>query len=746
MRGYFGRAALVTDVILYEEYPARYLVYARRLRRWIRGDWQLLPWLLPFTPAMEGSARNRLSVIDRWKIFDNLRRSLLAPTYLALFLAGWLALPGSPVLWTLLTLLMPALQLTAETFQNVRQNIGRSSLRDLIEPVRLPVMRWALAIIFLPYETSLALNAIGITLIRLFIRRKHMLQWTTAAQLARSFINTRHRIWWQMAAITTFIILLGTAILMINPSAMLVAAPLLLAWVISPQVSDWISRPSLHASTSLSDAQRKQLQRLARRTWTYFEQYAGPDDHWLPADHFQESPRGYIAHYTTPTNIGLFLLSTLSAYDLGYIGLLELAVRLRSTFENIDKLEHYRGHLLNWYDTSTLAPLLPRYISTVDSGNLAACLIALKQGCLALTEAPVVRAQQWQGLLVILDILKDMLKEMEENNPVSVIESFAVELDGMYERVSSIPDKPEAWMAMLTWFAGEGWARVSHRLTDLLDSSPSNLNPEILSELHLYLDTLHNHLVSMQRNIELLVPWLNRLTQLPALFSLAGNPVAQAWQGFRDSLPEEFPQLKQAASIYTVIKTSLSDLQAQLNESSGSPDQVQEARAWCQRLDEDLSSARMMVGPLQISYSDLAGQANALVDAMDFKFLFDEQRQVFHIGYNASSERLDGSYYDLLASESQIASVIAIAKGDVPQTHWQHLGRPITQVDGKKILLSWSGTMFEYLMPGLLFKNYDGTFLSDSCYAAVAAQISYAQQKHIPWGISSRGTWLLIKI
>ena len=739
LEGIFGRAALVTDVILYEEYPARYLVYARRLRRWIRGDWQLLPWLLPLTPAMEGSARNRLSIIDRWKIFDNLRRSLLAPTYLALFVAGWLALPGSPVLWTLLTLLMPALQLTAQTFQNLRQNIGRSSLRDLIEPVRLPVMRWALAIIFLPYETSLALNAIGITLIRLFIRRKHMLQWTTAAQLARSFINTRHRIWWQMAAITTFIILLGTAILMINPSALLVAAPLLLAWVISPQVSDWISRPSLHDSTSLSDTQRKQLQRLARRTWTYFEQYAGPDDHWLPADHFQESPRGYIAHYTTPTNIGLFLLSTLSAYDLGYIGLLELAVRLRSTFENIDKLEHYRGHLLNWYDTSTLAPLPPRYISTVDSGNLAACLIALKQGCLALTEAPVVRAQQWQGLLVILDILKDMLKEMEENNPVSVIESFAVELDGMYERVSSIPDKPEAWMAMLTWFAGEGWARVSHRLTDLLDSSPSNLNPEILSELHLYLDTLHNHLVSMQRNIELLAPWLNRLTQLPALFSLAGNPVAQAWQGFRDSLPEEFPQLRQAASIYTVIKTSLSDLQAQLNESSGSTDQVQEARAWCQRLDEDLSSARMMVGPLQISYSDLAGQANALVDAMDFRFLFDEQRQVFHIGYNVSSERLDGSYYDLLASESRIASVIAIAKGDVPQTHWQHLGRPITQVDGKKILLSWSGTMFEYLMPGLLFKNYEGTFLSDSCYAAVAAQISYAQQKHIPWGISESG-------
>ena len=433
------------------------------------------------------------------------------------------------------------------------------------------------------------------------------------------------------------------------------------------------------------------------------------------------------------------MLSTLSAYDLGYIGLLELAVRLRSTFETIDKLEHYRGHLLNWYDTSTLTSLPPHYISTVDSGNLAACLIALKQGCRALRMPPLFADKQWKGLLVILDILTDILKELEENNPASAIESFEVELDDICKRVSAIQDKPEAWMPMLTWLSGEGWEKVSHRLMELLESSPSNLNPEILSELHLYLDTLHHHLMSMQRNIQLLAPWLNRLNQLPTLFTQAGNPLAQAWQGFRDSIPAEFPQLRQAASVYTVIKTALSQLQAQLKDSSGPTDQIQEARAWCQKLDEDLSSARMTVGPLLISYSDLAEQANAAVNAMDFKFLFNEQRQVFHIGYNVSTEKLDTSYYDLLASEARIASLIAIAKGDVPQSHWLHLGRPITKVDGKLILLSWSGTMFEYLMPDLLVKNYEGTFLSDSCYAAVAAQRSYSKQKHIPWGISESG-------
>ncbi|HUH98771.1 MAG TPA: glucoamylase family protein [Anaerolineales bacterium] len=739
LEGIFGRAALVTDVILYEQYPARYLTHARRLRRWIRGDWQLLPWLFPFVQTRKGADPKRLSVIDRWKIFDNLRRSLLAPAYLALFVAGWLVLPGSALVWTLLALLTPALPILAQTFRNVRQNPGRLSLKELVEPIRLPAMRWALAVIFLPYEAWLALSAIAITLIRLFVVRRHLLEWTTAAQFARSFKNTGQRTWREMMASTAFSALLGAGIAGARGPALLAAAPFLAAWLLSPQLAFWISRPIVRASPGLSDAQHRQLQRLARRTWAYFEQYAGPDDHWLPADHFQESPRGYIAHYTTPTNIGLFLLSVLAAYDLGHIGLFDLAVRLRSTFESIDKLEHYRGHLLNWYDTAALTSLPPRYVSTVDSGNLAACLIALKQGCLALANAPIVREQSWKSLLVILDILRDILQKLEETDPASAVESFEVELDGIGERVRAAQKGPESWVATLGWLSGEGWEGISHRLMELLEKSPSSLDPEILNELHHYLDTLHHHLMSMQRNIDLLAPWLNHLNRPPALFTQAGNPFAQAWQDFKNKLPGEIPPLGQAPSVYTVIRTALAQLQAQLNDGAPFTDQIGEAHAWCQRLDEDLASARLTVGPLLISYRDLAGQAEAIVNAMDFKFLFNEQRHVFHIGYNASTDKLDGSYYDLLASEARTASLIAIAKGDVPQSHWLHLGRPITQVDGKQILLSWSGTMFEYLMPDLLIKNYDGTFLSQSCYAALAAQIGYAQKNHIPWGISESG-------
>ena len=724
--GIYGRAALVTDIVLYEEYPTRYLGYARRLRRWIRGDWQLLPWLFPIVHTENGMAPNRLSIINIWKVFDNLRRSLLPSTLLALLAAGWLFLPGSSLVWTLVVLLPSAMPITAQTVQHGKHNFGRLTLKQLLKPTWLPFIRWALAVLFLPYEALLILGAIGTTLTRLLIARKNLLQWTTAANASRSFrLNAQYETWGAMAASLVLSVLLGMTIAIFNPAALWVALPLLAAWLIAPQIACVISQPVTHITTPLSESQRRQVLRLARRTWAFFEQFAGPDDHWLPPDHFQESPRGSVAHYTTPTNIGLFLVSTLSAYDMGYLGLFELSVRLRSTFESLDRLVHYRGHLLNSYDSQTLAALPPRYISTVDSGNLGACLITLKQGCLALTDAPVLDDKQWQGLLVILDILGEALQALEKNNPHASLESFEVELTSIYERVSAIQNQPAVWTMTLAWLSDEGWERVSHRLMELLESHP-NLHPESLTELQLYLALMHHHLQDMQRSLDLFAPWLRRLEAPPALFMQT-----PAWQDFRNSLPAELPTLGQAAAAYDRIQTALNHFKAQLQDEA--------AREWCQKLDDDVSSARMMVTPLLIGFRDLAEKANAAVTGMDFRFLFDERRQVFHIGYNASTEQLDPSYYDLLASEARIASLIAIAKGDVPQSHWQHLGRPVTKVNGKQVLLSWNGTMFEYLMPTLFAKNYAGTFLSDSCYAALDAQVSYGQEQQVPWGISESG-------
>ena len=733
--GIYGRAALVTDIVLYEEYPGRYLGYAQRLQRWIRGDWQLLPWLFPFVRTESGTARNRLGVIDIWKVFDNLRRSLLPPTLLALLAAGWLLLPGPPLVWTLLVLLPAALPIASQVIWDALHNFGRLTLKQIFEPARIPLTRWALGIVFLPFEALLMLNAIGTTLIRLLVARKNLLQWTTAANAARSLgLNQRYETWAAMSASLVLTVLLGTASAIFHPAALWVATPFLVAWLIAPQFAAVLSRPVIHTTAPLSEIQRRQVRRLARRTWAFFEQFAGPDDHWLPPDHFQDSPRGSVEHYTTPTNIGLFLVSTLSAFDLGYMGLPELAVRLRSTFESLDKLEHYRGHLLNWYDSEKMAALPPRYISTVDSGNLAACLITLKQGCLALEDASLLDDRQWQGLLVIMDILAEALEALEKANPHPALESFEVELTGIYERVSANQNQPEAWIKTLARLSGEGWERVSRRLLELLENHP-NLNPEALTELQLYLDLMHHHLQDMQRSLDLLAPWLGMLETVPAEFT--DTP---AWWEFRKCLPAALPTLGQAEAVYGRIQTALSRYKVQM-QAEGIPGLARNAKAleWCQKLADSLSSARMVVMPLLIGFGDLAAQANAAVSAIDFRFLFDERHQVFHTGYNVSTERLDPSYYDLLASEARVASLIAIAKGDAPQSHWQHLGRPVTKVNGKQVLLSWNGTMFEYLMPVLFTKNYAGTFLSDSCYAALEAQVQYGQKLQVPWGISESG-------
>jgi len=724
--GIYGRAALVTDVVLYEDYPSRYLVYARRMRRWIRGDWQLLPWLFPYVHTENGIAPNRLSTINIWKIFDNLRRSLLPPTILVMFAASWLFLPGSPLIWTLLVLLPSTLPIAAQTVNYGRHNIGKLSLRQLFRPTLQPLIRWALSLIFLPFEALLILSAIGTTLIRLFIARKKMLQWTTAANAARTYRSKpKFETWLEMALSLVLTVLLGITIALRNPGAFWIALPLLVATFLAPHIAYIISQPLKRAVTPLSEAQIKQVRRLARRTWAFFEQFAGPDDHWLPPDHFQESPRGSVAHYTTPTNIGLFMVSTLAAYDMGYTGLLELQFRLQSTFESIGKLEHYRGHLLNWYDSQTYIPLPPRYISTVDSGNLAACLITLKQGCLAIKDKQVLGKKRWHGLMVLLDILSEVLQSLEKDNPHSSIDFFKAELTSIYQRVDAIQSTPSAWTKTLAWLSSDGWEKVSLRLMELLQNHP-NLKTETLAELQLYLELLHNQLLDMQHSLDLFAPWLCLLETPPE-----GSEDSSAWLEFYASLPTDLPTLGQAAIAYERIKTALHIFETkQQNETT---------RAWCQKLDEDLSSATHTVTPMLAAFQNLASQANDAVAAMDFRFLFNERRHVFHIGYNASTEQLDQSFYDLLASEARIASLVAIARGDIPQSHWQHLGRPVTKVNNKQVLLSWSGTMFEYLMPTLLAKNYDGTFLSDSCFAALDAQIDYGKDMQVPWGISESG-------
>jgi cyclic beta-1,2-glucan synthetase len=739
--GLYARVALVTDIVLLEEYPARYLGHTRRLHRWIRGDWQLLPWLLPRVPTGQAGvkARNALSVLDRWKILDNLRRSLLAPALLALLVAAWLGLIGTPLLWTLVGLGSLGVSLVLAAFAGLRYRTPAGTLGDTLRPIRTDGWRWLLAVAFLPYEAFVTLNAIASTLVRMFLTRKHLLRWTTAARTAQHHEADRSsRVEWrEMVVAPSLAGLLCLVIGALNLSALPLAIPLLVMWFISPQIAYWISRPNTRQEPMLSADQEVALHYLARQTWLFFEQTVGPEDHWLPPDHVQETPRVMIAHSTSPTNIGMCLLSTVAAYDLGYMGPLDVVARLQATFDTIDKLEHHRGHLLNWYNTQSLEPLLPRYVSTVDSGNWAGCLVVIKQACLAIPDVDALGPQRWQGLLDTLGLLEDSLHNLRTTSSDVPVKALSANTASLRQHVQAVLHTPEHWASLVSWLNQEAWAELSRLIVAVLESEASSPNAEMLSNLRITSERFHRHVTGMQRDLDLFLPWLLPLSLPPALFAqLDSAPsVASAWQELVAAIPAA-PHLRDLLVICETAHANVKRLQNQLQEGGGSADQLRDALTWCDHLSERLDSTRLRVQALLADYANLAIQAETQFQAMDFSFLFNTQRRVFHIGYNAASGTLDDNCYDLLASEARLGSLLAIAKRDVPQSHWLHLGRPITSVVNVRTLLSWSGTMFEYLMPTLLMESYEHTFLTQSCRAAVDYQIAYGHEKNVPWGIS----------
>ena len=363
LEGIMGRAGLVTDITMVEDYPPNYFVQVKRQQRWIRGDWQLLPWLL--RPDKFGV---NFSAIDQWKMLDNLLRSLLSPALLLIFFLGLLSMPALSGLWISILLLSLGIPLLTSMVRGTLQTIGGKSIAASFHPLRWDIFRWLLAVAFIPYEAYNSLDAIFTTLYRMLVSHHDLLQWTTAAQTARVFGLETHRneAWLKMSVSTLVAVILGGGIQIVHSSqshgvapALIVAAPLLLLWMFSPMIAQWVDRPIVYRKTPLSDEQAGLFRQVARRTWGFFERFVGPEDHWLPPDHFQESPVGIIAHQTSPSNIGLLLTSTLAAYDMGYLDQLGLATRLSTTIETLDQMERFRGHFFNRYDTITLTAAYP---------------------------------------------------------------------------------------------------------------------------------------------------------------------------------------------------------------------------------------------------------------------------------------------------------------------------------------------------------------------------------------------------
>jgi cyclic beta-1,2-glucan synthetase len=680
----YARCGLVTDIELFDDFPARYHAYARREHRWVRGDWQLLPWLLgwakrgqePFPrPGASASEQPRLAaaekvpdpfspkplpLLERWKIFDNLRRSLVPPALMVLLILGWTVLPGAAWLWTALAAAVLALPLLLQVLgMALRTFTTGLSLRECRYELPATLGQVAVSASFLADQARLMVDAIGRTVYRLLVTRRQLLEWETAASTERRLgghFTAFCLDMWPACALTG---LAALVVALVQPEALPAASPFLIAWLLSPALAFWISQPLRLREPPLTVAERRTLRRIARKTWGFFETFVGVDDNWLPPDNYQEDPKGVVAHRTSPTNIGMLLLSTLTAHDLGYLSLRALANRLEKTLDTLDRLERFRGHFLNWYDTRSLHPLQPGYVSTVDSGNLAGCLLALQQGLRQLVssgrksggELQLVGPALAEGLSDTLKLAEEelaSLEDPEEGPPLDALQKLRQDVAEVHRLLESPPADLAGWDAHL--------AQVDRRAADMSQN------------LRTLAGALHEPPEELDR-------WLQRFTEQ-----------VDDWRDFVGELVSEDGAAQQAA-----------------------------LRERCLRLAE---------------------RAGTLAGDFDFRFLYNEQRHLFSIGYNLGHGRLDSAHYDLLASEACLSSFLGVARGDLPRKHWFQLSRPLTRVDGQYALLSWGGTMFEYLMPRLLLRPVPTTLLAVSQQAAVQRQMDYGRQNRVPWGIS----------
>jgi cyclic beta-1,2-glucan synthetase len=704
--GFFARAGLVTDIDLVDDYPASYLAYSARQHRWVRGDWQIVRWLWRTVPDDRRRPEpNHLPVISRWKILDNLRRSLMPPALMALLAAGWTFLPGSPVFWTTLVLLVlafPAYVQVARTIGSTKAGVPlREHLRAERDTMLTSLRQAVFSVIVLAHQCGSMLDAICRVLFRMVISRRRLLEWVTAERAQREDPSLWYviRRMWTAPALTLGITALVVAI---APDRAMLASPILILWFISPVIAHTTRQPLPHRRADPDRGERLVFRELARKTWRFFEELAGPGDHWLIPDNYQENRPELVAHRTSPTNIGLQLLATLAAHDFGYVTVSATIDRLEPTFDSLLRMQRYRGHFYNWYDTKTLAPLSPLYISTVDSGNFAGYLLTLRSGLSQIVEhVPLIGPEALEG---VEDAINLFDKEMEGHTRGKTATGLKREMVSIRALLAARPADILEWRRLLMQLE-ERLQAIGVLLHDveepLISEATAEAFPPSLTEAAFWLERAASAVGARQAELEQLTGWMSRL-QAAGLRPVTGG----------------VPSL---AALITICDHALNDV-AERHMSGDARQAIERARHHAEELI--------------VRAERIGAMADDLIEETEFGFLFNTERQLFSIGFSVSDGRLDNSYYDILASEARLASFMAIATGTLSYEHWFKLGRALTPVGRLRGLLSWSASMFEYLMPLLVMREYPGTLLAETYDAVVKRQMQYAASRGVPWGIS----------
>ncbi len=698
LEGSYARCGLLSDVQLYEAYPVRYNVDMKRRHRWIRGDWQIASWMLPWVPGPGKKIRkNPISPLSKWKIFDNIRRSLLPLALLAMLLFGWIY-SHSPVFWTLAVLSILLLNSVISFFWEIWQKPEDvHTLPHIVMSFHYTIQHFLgqlFLLITIPYEAFVYAGAIWRTNWRMIISHRHLLQWNPSQNLMgrtnKNLFQTYIEMW--------FPVLLAIGVfewLQYKQSEGIgISLPFLIAWMISPAIAWKISLRDKSKVVDLNESQKLFLHKLSRKTWAFFETFVVAGDNWLPPDNYQESPVERIAHRTSPTNIGLSLLTNLTAFDFGYIPMQVLLIRVSNTMQTLQKMEQYQGHFYNWYDTQSLLPLPPNYISTVDSGNMAGHLITLKQGLLMLADKPVISDQMYRGLQVTLEIVKDKMgtRKGTEILEQKITAALAIENRSVQELFKEL----------------QSLLQEAETLTGLFNDD---------SESAWWADAFANQVRDAFNDLHESYPWLT-ITQFPERFKILEESVSGQLT------------LQELASLEISLLPQIHIFDEE--------DLPAEDKSWLDIFRKQLIETSRRAKERLLHIQSLSRLSEEFAN-LQFDFLYDKSQRLLSIGYNVTDHRRDNGFYDLLASESRLTIFLGIAQGKLQQDTWFALGRQLTNPGTSPVLVSWSGSMFEYLMPQLVMPSYDNTLLDQTNKSVVQKQIEYGKKRNVPWGVSESG-------
>jgi len=697
IEGAYARAGLATDIELIDDYPSHYSAYSRRKHRWVRGDWQIVQWIFSRVPEESGRrVRNPISDISRWKVFDNLRRSLVDPFLFALFIAGWMWLPGGPLYWTIVSLIL----LIFPTLVQLGFGLGRTfvagskgSAGEAFAGFGHVLLVVLLNFVFLPHQTLLAIDAVARSLVRRYITGERLLEWETAAQ-AESQSSRRTPVDRYLAL--TPLVAAGLAALVYffarRPEAIYFAAPILLLWGLALVVTAWLNRPPRNQRKHLGAGDTAYLLSHALRIWRYFYQFSAERHNYLIPDNVEEDGL-YEASRVSPTNVGLLLNARQAACELGFLTTPEFVALTQHSLATIARLEKFHGHLYNWYDTRTLRPLdAAPFVSSVDSGNLVASLYTLHAGAQELVRKPLLTGQLFDGLRAHWQQMRAENGRLTLLNEVAPPPSSAT----MTEWIAWLP-AAEAALSKASVEADEEpgsrwWLFETHRRVSFI------------------LDLLRDY-----------IPWM--LPEYAPLRTMLQPAVDEA----------EMPSLEEAIPFAEALDARLKRAWAAITERMPH-------HALGEQLRASLPVAQQNLRSLAARLDAIAEDAERIAEETNFTFLIDPNRHILSIGFDTGSQKLHDSCYDMLASEARIATFLAIARGDLPQQSWFKLARQHAHAFGRFVLLSWTGTMFEYLMPALWMRSYPDTLVARTQTACVDVQRAFAHALSIPWGISESGS------